>query len=1300
MATYSAGDARLAIYPDASNFKRRLEEQLKAIEVEYKIRTEADTAPAERTTEEYRAREEAKPVKTKLELDLDRAERDLRELRIREAAHKLGIRVDVDTEHADTQLRLLRAEQEARAIKIRLDVDTDQFAGIGEDFGKLFSGGLTSPASITGIVGLLPAAADGIGQVAAAIQQLAGAAPVLPGALAGLAAIAATVKLGMTGVDAAFKAVDKSSDGTAKSVEAANKALAGLAPSAADAVKTAVRLKDELGKALTLPVQQNLFDGLSQSAQKLYDSDIPLLQQRLPQLASSLNDIAKQALDSLGSDSSKSFIDRILGNTSTATSTIATAVQPIINALGQVSAAGSNALPRLADDIKGVADEFNAFITNASNSGALDTWIRNGITGFEQLADTAGHIVDAISSIADAAGGDLLSNLDQVTGKFAAWLNSTDGRQELTTFLDEGKKQLGDIITIVQNLGPAFGAAFHGAATAVGEVLGPLKLVTDAFAALPDWAKSALTKGAEGALNPTALGAQLLDQDNTRTARDGADAALRDAQVRAPKGGVPAVPSTSGGPAVSPGVGPFAVPAPAHPVVGPPAAPPAPAPPPAGTHNPFAGYKTGGVLPGFSPGVDNLMVPMSGGEGVIIPTVTRQLGAEGIAAINAGALTRGFAPGGVVPTIGPDGNPITPGSAPGPGGFVPGAGVAPVAGSASGGLGGIFGSILSGLGGPLGNIAGIASGAGGAGGGTSASGFTSTGSFMDRMAGIPGLAGLIGSEGSSDPGAALKDWGGATGKWLGQFTAKTVGGFGNALWSGALGLVGLDNSILSPSNPWFQDAAKGAGFALDDSGPLGALLGVNGSKTGSKNGAKGATPQQVRSAGEKVQRADQRVDEIQQRISELKPTAKASERQSLNDQLADAQQQSTDARTDLATLSAGGSTSSLPGSTGARPAVAGAQAAVYQAMLDAGFPASEWSPLKNIVDRESGWNPTAKNPSSGAYGLFQFLGHQNDQYGQLGGYSGDPAQEAVAGMQYIKDRYGSPSAAWAHWQANGSYANGGVLPGYSPGVDNMLVPMSGGEGVIIPTETRKLGPAGIAAINRGALTKGYYGGGIVDALLPQPPSPSIAAAKDAQAHQITTPGGHAQIPNANLKQLPAPVAPPGPVAPAVPPGPPAPNGTPSASQYLPGVGPASVGPAPTDYNHNLAAVNTGIASGASAIGNAVSMIAGVAGGSGFAPGAGAIGQIAAGAIQEGGKAVTDLVNVGSSFLVGSVPGNLGGDGPASGQLMTSPQNVPNTAQDNRRSYSIQAGYQPSDLIDAIQLHDSQMAQADLARFRG
>lgn len=73
----------------------------------------------------------------------------------------------------------------------------------------------------------------------------------------------------------------------------------------------------------------------------------------------------------------------------------------------------------------------------------------------------------------------------------------------------------------------------------------------------------------------------------------------------------------------------------------------------------------------------------------------------------------------------------------------------------------------------------------------------------------------------------------------------------------------------------------------------------------------------------------------------------------------------------------------------------------------------------------------------------------------------------------------------------GGKADGGVLPGFSPGVDNMLWPMSGGEGVVIPEAMRALGPAWLYGINSafrpGISRRGYADGGVLPGGLPGSP---------------------------------------------------------------------------------------------------------------------------------------------------------------------------------------------------------------------
>lgn len=84
----------------------------------------------------------------------------------------------------------------------------------------------------------------------------------------------------------------------------------------------------------------------------------------------------------------------------------------------------------------------------------------------------------------------------------------------------------------------------------------------------------------------------------------------------------------------------------------------------------------------------------------------------------------------------------------------------------------------------------------------------------------------------------------------------------------------------------------------------------------------------------------------------------------------------------------------------------------------------QWDDLVKLWDQESGWNNEAENPSSHAYGIPQALPWTKmpqPAWPPRAGGKADPHAQIAWGLAYIKGRYGSPSAAWAHEQANNWY---------------------------------------------------------------------------------------------------------------------------------------------------------------------------------------------------------------------------------------------------------------------------------------
>ncbi|GAA4755333.1 hypothetical protein GCM10023350_45990 [Nocardioides endophyticus] len=85
-----------------------------------------------------------------------------------------------------------------------------------------------------------------------------------------------------------------------------------------------------------------------------------------------------------------------------------------------------------------------------------------------------------------------------------------------------------------------------------------------------------------------------------------------------------------------------------------------------------------------------------------------------------------------------------------------------------------------------------------------------------------------------------------------------------------------------------------------------------------------------------------------------------------------------------------------------------------------GFGADQFGCLDSLWTRESGWNPSADNPSSSAYGIPQAL--PGSKMASAGAdWATNPATQIMWGLGYIQDRYGSPCGAWAHSESAGFY---------------------------------------------------------------------------------------------------------------------------------------------------------------------------------------------------------------------------------------------------------------------------------------
>lgn len=89
------------------------------------------------------------------------------------------------------------------------------------------------------------------------------------------------------------------------------------------------------------------------------------------------------------------------------------------------------------------------------------------------------------------------------------------------------------------------------------------------------------------------------------------------------------------------------------------------------------------------------------------------------------------------------------------------------------------------------------------------------------------------------------------------------------------------------------------------------------------------------------------------------------------------------------------------------------------AFVEYGWDKTEQKCLRGMWGKESAWDYTAISPTDD-YGIPQRHMRHNTQE-QINAFLENPQTQINWGLNYIKERYGSPCEAWAFWQKNRWY---------------------------------------------------------------------------------------------------------------------------------------------------------------------------------------------------------------------------------------------------------------------------------------
>lgn len=253
-------------------------------------------------------------------------------------------------------------------------------------------------------------------------------------------------------------------------------------------------LMDATGPVMELRnlVQDNIFAGMAGQLKTLTGKAMPTLEKGLGKIGDAWNGTLTELFEVAGKDENLSLLDRIFGNTADAQTRMNDALDPLIEGIGVLTAAGSDALPRLADAFVSVSERFSDFITTADEDGRLAGWIDEGITAMGNLGEIALNVGKMFTAITESTGpSSLLEDIVSLTGEWQTFLNSAEGQETLQSIWAEGKAMFEQWKPILEDLPGLFQGLHEAAKLYMEPLLNIVDSITSLLAEHPDLVKVA-----------------------------------------------------------------------------------------------------------------------------------------------------------------------------------------------------------------------------------------------------------------------------------------------------------------------------------------------------------------------------------------------------------------------------------------------------------------------------------------------------------------------------------------------------------------------------------------------------------------------------------------------------------------------------------------------------------------------------------------------------------------------------------------------------------------------------------------
>jgi phage-related protein len=359
---------------------------------------------------------------------------------------------------------------------------TKGLAGLATGAAQLAGLATAAGAGAAALAGLASAAAGAIPivvELATVLASAAGTLVILPGVVAGLITVVGTLKVGLSGLGDAFKAVAE------QDAAVLNEALKELAPNARSFVREVDRLYPAL-EGLQLNVQNALFKGLAATLRDVANNVLPTVGIGMIRLAQVINSQLRDAIGDLNTEANRLNLESIFASVATVIYDLGPGLAAITQGLLDVARAGLDVVTTLSGDLGSTLAALGDRLSAFANSGELARVFNDGLAAAGQLVGLLGDVLGIVTGIAGAAGGD--GGLFAFFTRLNEAVNSVQGQNALSTLFAElaniGNALTPVLLALAQALGPvaggiadiavAFSPTLIALANALGQVLASL----------------------------------------------------------------------------------------------------------------------------------------------------------------------------------------------------------------------------------------------------------------------------------------------------------------------------------------------------------------------------------------------------------------------------------------------------------------------------------------------------------------------------------------------------------------------------------------------------------------------------------------------------------------------------------------------------------------------------------------------------------------------------------------------------------------------------------------------------------